>query len=230
MIVVGGNCEPLSAFRHLNVPLFAGPFDWFGIPTAVFPKLITTDWWKDVCSLENIVTFSSTTAGCIGVRDLKYDVSTLHHFKRGGPSGMMNFKQAIAAQLPTFRERLSLRWLELRRILEDPSARPVVVFRDFSPPWTDPPAEGDLERACEALVEFAPLARLIIVCENRPERALEKAAVVLQNPLSQVYFKLDMSIWVPAWRFIASHQEQLEPGKIYEPGEGRSTAYATNAR
>lgn len=230
MIVLGGSCEPLSACRILNIPVVAGPFDWFGIPTAVFPRLLASEWWKDVCALENIVTFNSTTEGCIAIRDLKYGLSTLHHFKRLGPTGMMNFQQAIAEQLPAFRERLAQRWSELRRTLEDATSRPFVVYRDYYPPWGDAPAKGDLERAYETLVSFAPHARLIVVTENGQQKPFEKAAVVLQRPLAQAYFMLDLSIWTPVWRYIATNKERLEPGQVYDSSDGLPTAQATNAR
>jgi hypothetical protein len=204
MIVLGGNCEPLSAFRQLNVETFPGPFDWLGVPTVKFPELIKTNWWDDVFSIENIVTYGTSDEKNIGVRDLKYQITSLHHFKR---VGLQNWRTVVAEQLPKFRNNLKNRWLALQEELKKKST---VVYREFIPVWGDPAWESGLQAAYEALLEFAPNSELTIVTENN--HRFDKAAVVIQKKIDVEYFRVDVSSWHPAWRYAA---QSLEPGRVY---------------
>lgn len=206
MIVLGGSCEPLSAFRQLNIKTFPGPFDWLGVPTAIFPQLVQINWWEDLFSLDNIATYSAREDKCIGVRDLKYQVTSLHHFKR---YGMKNFSNLIAEQLPKFRAELKKRWFALKEALKQES---LVVYREFIPVWGKPEWANTLNSAYEALLEFAPKSKIIIVTENNC--CFDKAVVIKQKSLDAEYFKVNEHYWHPAWKMA---MQDLECGKVYNP-------------
>jgi len=214
MIILGGNCEPWSAFKQLQVPHLRGPFDWFGIPTRDFPRLLQDpNWVDDSFAPENIFPYDSRSEGHMSVYDLKYQIQAIHHFKINPKNKY--YKHSVAEQLPNFKVGQKQRWEALLEAIQKTDPRPCIVYREYNAHWGEPAEESSLRDAYEAIVNFAPNAHLTIVTEK--DVVFEGAAVVKQNALEVEYFKADYARWLPAWRFIAEKKDKLEYGKSYGP-------------
>lgn len=222
IINFGGSCEPLHALRarakelssvypNIEADVFQGPFDWIGIPSTIFPQLLTTEWYNDAFSTNQVITYNCMRDGFIGVRDLKYRINTIHHFKRHLND---NYHNTLNDQLPKFREELIRRWRSLRSILEHKHA--YIIYRDFYPPYeNESPNDISLRKVYDAIISFAPQARLILVTDNQPKQTMKKASVVIQKHFIGEFFRNPG--WFSIWKIIADkiHKEEFEPGKTY---------------
>ena len=210
----GGSCEPGLAFLERsyknNAEIIPSPFDRLGIPTEVLPELLSLDnWCEQAFAKENLLVYRAQPIHHIGVRDTKYHINTVHHFRR---EGNKNFHEILDVELPIFKKKMVERWAKFQEVLQ---GEVTLFFREYNPTYFCPKnsREDAIQSVYDALIAFAPKANLVMVCDTQP-RIFDNAVVLMQKPHKKERFN-QTSDWFDCWDFFAKNN--LEKGKIYTP-------------
>lgn len=210
---LGGSCEPgmalLEDSYRSKAEIFSSPFDWLGVPTEVLPNLLNLDnWCRKV--FNNNVLYRAQPADYIGVRDLEYNINTVHHFKR---NKNFNFHEIIEKELPLFREKMISRWEKICDHLDRDDV--YIFYREYNPTYfkNSKTKTQAIQDVYESAISFAPKAKLIMVCDTIPNN-FEKAVILKQKPHDRERFNQTPD-WYDCWYFIINNIDILEKGRCY---------------
>ena len=210
----GGSCEPAFAFLEASyktkAEIIPSPFDWLGVPTEVLADLILLEnWCEEVFKLENLVLYRPQQPEYIGVRDIKYNINAVHHFMR---EGNKNFHEIINKKLPDFKNKMVSRWNNFLEILNK-NSEIFIFIREYNPTYFagKKSKEEAIQSAYNAIINFAPNANLVMVCDNQPQ-IFDKAIVLMQKKHNKERFN-QTSDWYDCWEFFIKNN--LEKGRLY---------------